>query len=392
MKNISIRVNRPTGEFIREWHNATFDGFSKEINSGLGECLITLGEKIDYADAGLKVGNIVDILISDNDTGTDGFVKVYSGYISMIEPMIDGYRESIIVHAIGHYTKLSLDILKSGSQIVLYSNTTDGLSTDDPAEEADTGLILRTIIERYIAENTNPMIHTTLSSIPTTAETATYTISMKTYREAIDSIVSMLPTGYFWYCDENGLFSAKAKPSTPTHTFEFGKHFKAIRIERSIEKVRNFLLIWNGETGVSQVFKKYENAYSITQYGRRFESLVDYGIDDTTSADKIGARFIADNKDPSIKLVCEIMDNNFDSVNGYDIESINPGDTCRFVGFEASLTDILEDNMLITKVDYLFDKVIIEVELRKSGVVNWQSKTASRVRDLASYNVPESYT
>jgi hypothetical protein len=390
MKNIAIKIYSPQGEFLKEWKNGKLDGFTKEINSGLGECLITLGEKMDYQGIDLSLGNILDILVADKNT-EGGYERVYSGYISMIEPIIDGYKEEVLVHALGHHTKLSLDILKNGSQIILYSNTTNGLSTSDPAEEADTGLIIRAIIERYRAETDNPIIYSTLSSIPLTTETAVYTIAMKTYRESLDSVASMLPAGYFWYLDQDGLFSIKSKGTTPTHYFQFGKHFKAIRIERSMEKIRNFLLIWNGETS-GGVFKKYEDAYSIAQYGRRFDSIVDYGIDDTTSADKIGAKFIAENKNPSVKLVCEIIDNNIDDVNGYNVESINPGDTCRFIGFDSSLTDILEDNMLITKVDYFFDRVIIEVELRKSGVVNWQSKTASRVRDLASYNVPESYT
>lgn len=391
MKNISIKVYSQNGQFLKEWVNATFDGFSKEINSGLGECLITLGEKIDYQGIELKLGNTIDIYISDKDTTDEGFIRIYSGYISMIEPAIDGSKEGILVHAIGHYTKLSLDILKNGSQVVLYSDTTNGLTTTASGTEADLGLILRAIIARYRAETSNPKIYTTLTSIPLISQTALYSISMKTYREAFDSVCSMLPSGYFWYVDENGLLSIKQKATTPDHRFQFGKHFKAIKIERSMEKIRNFCLIWNGETGVSSVFNHYQDDASIAQHGRRVETIVDYGIDDDTSADKIGAKFIAENKDPSIKLVCEILDNNYDSVNGYDIESIQAGDTCSFLNFNASLSDILQENMLITKVDYLFDRVIIEVELKKTGLVDWQEKTSLKVEDLASYSVPETY-
>ena len=391
MKKISIKVLNTSGELIKEWVNATFDGFSKEINSGLGECLVTLGEKIDYSGSELKLGNIVEIYVSDSNTITEGFKKVYSGYISMIEPMVDGSNEKILVHILGHYTKLSTDILKDGAQVVLYSDTTDGLTTTASGSEADIGLILRAIITRYRAETSNPILYTTLASVPLITQTALYSISMKTYREAFDSVCSMLPSGYFWYVDENGLTSIKSKPTTATHNFQFGRHFKAIKIEKSMEKIRNFCLVWNGETGASAVFNHYEDDASILQYGRRVETIVDYGIDDDTSADKIGAKFIAENKNPSVKLTCEILDNNIDTVNGYDIESINPGDTCSFIGFDASLSSILEENMLITKVDYLFDRVIIEVELIKTGLVDWQEKTSLKVEDLASYNVPETY-
>jgi hypothetical protein len=392
MKNISIKIYRSNGEFIKEWDNVVFDGFSKEINSGLGECIITLGEKFDYSGSELNIGNIVDILVSDNQTLEIGFLKIYSGYISMIEPKVDGAKEEILVHILGHYTKLSTDILKDGTQVVLYSDTTNGLTTTSSGTESDIGLILRAIINRYREETSNPMIYSTINSIPIIGQEALYSISMKTYRDAFDSVCSMLPSGYFWYVDETNLMSIKSKPSTATHSFELGKHIKSIKIEKSIEKIRNFLLIWNGETGASSVFNHYQDDASILKYGRRAETIVDYGIDDDTSADKIGAKFIAENKDPSVRLVCEIIDNNYDSVNGYDIESIQPGDTCSFYNFNASLSDVLQENMLITKVNYLFDRVIIEVELVKTGLVDWQEKTALKVEDLASYSVPEIYT
>lgn len=389
MKNIAIKVYSPDGVFLKEWKNGKLDGFTKEINSGLGECLVTLGEKMDYEGLDLALGNILEVLVADKNT-SEGYERVYSGYISMIEPIIDGFQEEILVHTLGHHTKLSLDILKDGNQVVLYSDPTTGLTTTSPGSAADTGLIMRAIIQRYREEATNPLIFYTNASIPLTSETAVYNIALKRHREAIDSIASMLPVGYFWYCDENGLFSAKPKPTTPTHTFQFGKHFKSINIERSIEKIRNSLLIWNGlETGI---FKIYEDAVSIAKYGRRFELLTDYGIDDATSADKIGNRYIAENKNPSVKLTCEIIDNNIDGINGYDIESIQPGDTCRFVNFDSGVSNILEDNMLITKVEYRFDVAIIEIELQKGGIVDWQQKTAKKVEALASYSCPEVYT
>jgi len=392
MKNISIKIYRPSGEFLKELVNATFDGFSKEINSGLGECLITLGEKFDYSGNEIELNNTVDIFVSDNDTSLDGSMKIYSGYISLIEPMVDGANESILIHVLGHYTKLSTDILKNADQVVLYSDTTDGLTTTASGTEADISLILRAIITRYIAETSDSKLYSTAVSIPIIGQTALYSISMKTYRDAFDSVCSMLPEGYFWYVDENGLMTIKSKSVTTVHNFELGKHCKSVKIQKSLEKIRNFLLVWNGETGASSVFNHYQDDVSIYKYGRRAETLIDYGIDDDTSADKIGAKFLAENKDPSVKLTCEIIDNNYDSINGYDIESIQPGDTCTFYNFDSSLSDILQENMLITKVEYLFNRVLIEVELIKTGLIDWQEKTSVKVEDLASYSVPVTYT
>ena len=392
MKKVSIKVSNNEGYIIKEWSKATFDGFSKEINAGLGECLITLGEKIDYQGPELKLGNIVDIIISDDDTTVEGYKKIYSGYISMIEPVIDGGKENILVHVLGHYTKLSVDFLKDGSTTTLYSDSSAGLTTTPTGDAADLGLIIRGIIDRYKAETANAKLYYNKTSIPDAGQTALYTIALKTYREAFDKIISMYDSNYFYYIDENGLISIKQKPTAPTHIFQFGKHFKSIKMQKSMEKIRNNLIVWNGEApGPGEVYNNYKDDASIAQYGRRSEYIEDFGIADDSSADKIGAKFIAENKDPDIKVICELIDNGLDPVNGYDIDSVQPGDSCSFIGFNQSLSNILVENMLITKVDYTLDKITLTIEMSKSGIINWQDKTAKEVNDLRSQGIPPTY-
>jgi hypothetical protein len=389
MKTISIKVSNNEGEVLKEWTKAKFDGFTKEINSGLGECLITLMEKIDYQGPELNLGNGIDIYIADDDTVNLDPRKIYSGYISMIEPRIDGTSENIIVHALGHYTKLSVDYLKNGDQITLYSDSTAGLTVTAPGDEADIGLIARAIIERYRTETENPKIYYNQSSIPLAGQTAWYTVALKTYREALDKIISMYSSNYFYYFDENGLLTIKQKATEPTHIFQLGKHFKSIDIQKSMEKIRNNVIVWNGDN--PGVLNNYPDEASIKQYGRRTEYIKDTGIVDDTAADKIGAKFLAENKDEDIKLICEILDGNIDTVNGYDIESVQPGDTCSFIGFNQSLSSILHENMLITKVDYTLEKIVLTIEMRKSGIINWQNKTSKEVNDLSSQGIPDTY-
>ena len=146
MKNLSIKVFSPSGGFIKEWFNFSFSGFTKEINAGLGECIVNLFEKFDYTGSELKLGNGIEIWISDKQTlATEGMFLIYSGYISLYEPFVDGGKEGITIHVLGHYTKLSLDILKNGSQTTLYTETSAGITTTS-ATAADAGLVVRAII------------------------------------------------------------------------------------------------------------------------------------------------------------------------------------------------------------------------------------------------------
>jgi hypothetical protein len=88
------------------------------------------------------------------------------------------------------------------------------------------------------------------------------------------------------------------------------------------------------------------------------------------------------------------LDNNGNEGKGYDIESINPGDTCSFYGFDADVNDLLRDNMIITKVNYTLDKVELEVQIVKSGMLDTQSKQTIKIGEITSggLKVPESYT
>jgi len=395
MKQISIKVYSSANDPLKDWSNmATFAEFGKEINAGLGECILNLGVKFDYQGLELALGNVVDIVISDKDTTSEGFRKIYSGYISLIEPYVDGKKEGIIVHVLGHYTKMSLDYLKDGTTVKLYSDTAAGITVTPTGSVADIGIILRAIIERYRDETVNPKIWCSMASIPDISQNALYTFRLVTYRDAIDKIVSMLPSGYFWYVDEDGLFSIKPKPTEPTHTFEFGKHFKSINIQESIEPLRNFILVWNGEPDGSGdlVFKSYSDNYSISKYGRRVEVIQDNSVGDEDTADGIGGKFLGENKDPHINLICEIIDNNLDAVNGYDIDSIQPGDTCRFVGLNNAIVDVINDNMLITKVVYQPNKVSLEIKAVKTGMIDKQQKMETQIEDLSTLTVPADYT
>jgi hypothetical protein len=105
------------------------------------------------------------------------------------------------------------------------------------------------------------------------------------------------------------------------------------------------------------------------QYGRRIEATNNYGIANTDAADLLGSKFLAESKQPEIKVTCTIIDN-ADGMKGYDIESIQPGETCRFVGYGSGLSDIFRDNILITNVSYSLNQAVIDVEIIHAGLLD----------------------
>ena len=393
MKNYFIKVYTSDGKFLKDWSGiANFGQFSKEVNSGLGQCIIDLGVPFDYQGTELAVNNNIEILLSDKDTATNRYIKIYSGYISLINPYVEGSKEGIQVYLLGHYTKLSTDILKTNEVIIHYTDETDGLTITPSGTEADLGLVIRGIINRYRIETTNPMIFYGPDSIPLLEIQTLYVFRLMTYREAIDKVFSMLGPNYYWYINEDNLMRIRPKDPAPVHIFEFKKHFTAVDVKKSMEKVRNNMIVWNGlpETE-DEIFKGYEHEGSIARYGRRTEIIIDNGITDESSADAIGQSMLDNNNEPNISIICEILDNNENDKFGYDIESINPGDTCRFVGFNSTLSEIFKDNMIITKIDYRISSVILTIEPVKSGLIDWQSRINKKVVDFTNANVPDEY-
>ncbi|MHA1225117.1 MAG: hypothetical protein ACTSR2_01025 [Candidatus Hodarchaeales archaeon] len=351
------------------WADAEFVGFSKKINGGLGPCVIKLGRKFDnygeYDD--IKLNNEVQIWISDGDTDNLGTL-IYSGYISSYQPWMDGKEEGVVVNLLGYYTKLAQDIYKNGSNTTIEESSTD------------IGQMFRNLMDRYRAESFNPKLTYSLDSIKTTGTTGTYTFKMMTYKDAIERIREMAPSGWFWYVNAYNEVKFQSKPTSPTHRFILGRHFKSIKVIKSMEKIKNVVYFYD-RISFDQF---YEDDASIADYDRRLVKKVTSRVGDSSTAQKIGESFVNEHKDPDVKVIAEIIDNNEDPNLGYDIESIEPGDTCVFEGFDVSLSETFEYNMLITQVDYELDKARIYIEPLKAGIIDRQEELTRELDEVST--------
>ncbi len=390
-KQILIKASQSDGTFIRTLTEANLRSFTKNINGGLGECIIDFGVKFDYAQPELVLGNHIDILVGDTESIADtneSYRRIYSGYISLIEPFVEE-REKVVIHCLGHYTKLNLDILKSGLTTTMNTNATTGVGTGAVAA-SDIGLVMRGIIDRYVAETTNPQLNYTPGSIPDISTNMQFSFEQQTYREAMDKVRAVAPADYYFYVDEDGEVTFRAKSTSADHNFTFGRDMSLVRVSRSMEKIRNVILIWDGQP--AGIYRAYEDADSIVTYGRRIERLNDFGIQVEATADEIGTAFILENKDPDIKVIVEILDSNNENGLGFDIEDINPGNTCSFFNFNADQSDIFRENMLITKVTYTPEKAIVTVERFRSSVVDLLERSDRGLGKLFTNGTPAAYT
>jgi len=379
MKSVTIKVYRNNGDFLKIWSNAKFVSFEKKINGGLGPCQIELGEEFNYDGDDLKLNNEIQIFITDEDTvGQDVEAKrIYSGYISSYIPWVDGAKEGIIVNLLGYYTKLSQDVYITGTT-----------TTKSYTAATDFGAMFRDFIDQYITNNSGTRLKYTANDIELTSDTGKAEFEMLTYREAINKIVSMSPSNWWWYVGALNVVEFHSKPSTVTHNFIMGKHFKSIRVERSMERMKNSMLIWEARNGGNMNLR--EDTLSVATYGRRTSKRVVQAVGDESTQNKIADGYYAENKDPSLRVIIDIFDNNESTDFGYDIESIEPGHTCSLKGFDDRFSDIFEENMLITEVLYSLNKVTIVIEpFIKTGVATRQEEIMEFVDELRRAEAPE---
>lgn len=386
-KILKIKILTPSSSLLNTLNEASFDSITKEIGADVNECVLSLNKTFDYGGVELALGNFIEIwAYGSNITSNESLTErlIFKGFISLIEPYMNGKKEGITIRCLSHASRLSSDIMKNGTTTTLFTDVSAGLTTSSPGSAADIGLVMRTIIDRYRAETTNPQINYSSDSIPNVGTNVLYSFECKTYKEALDKLIDVCPANYFYFIDELGIVWLKQKSSTPKHKFTIGLNTTKLRIEKSLEKIKNFVLIWNGEIGGSAVFKHYQDDTSIALYGRRSALLKDYGTD-ADGLDLMGAKFIADNKNPYFKVYANISDN-------YYIESIEPGDTCSFYNFDEILSDVLSYILVITKVVYKLNEVEIQADLKKTGIVDMLTETKQKLEDQSIEGIPASYS
>lgn len=370
-----------TNEKITTWSDANIKNFKKKINGGFSECIIDLPKSFDYYGTDIAEGNDVKISMIDSDLTPGSTRVIYSGYISMVEGNVENRNEGVKIHLLGYNTMLALDILKDGTKTNLTFTATD------------IGTIMLSIVNFFIANNPGTKINASITSIPLVGEVATYTFKRSTYQEAIDKMRILAPANYYFYIDENNTVNFKPKPTTPTHTFTLGRHFSSIHVQRGVEKIKNSILVWNGIFS-GGIYKLYEDSNSIALYGRRSAKIDDYGLSDEPTTDALASSYLTENKEPEIVIGVQIMDNQENIQGfGYDIESIQPGDTCRFIGFtDGFRSRYLKDNMLITEVLYYTDRVELVIDPRNLGIIEWQDQQSKTIGQLISDTSPDDYT
>ncbi|OQB04296.1 MAG: hypothetical protein BWY21_02082 [Parcubacteria group bacterium ADurb.Bin216] len=307
---------------------------------------ITLPRKFDNFGLGEDVNLLDEIQVWVQDKDTSG-KKIYSGYVSSITSFIDGSNQGIKLDVLGYVSRLAFTLDWDGTNISMARNS------------MTSGELVKDVIDKYRSTVSEERINYGTGTVDITGSDISYTSNAKSCLETIERAREMAGATWYWYVDADNVFYFREYATTPTHLFTFGKDISSLEITRSADDIKNEFIFWNGlmADDTNFISNRYYNTTSINSYWNRFEANTDGRVTTSAGADALGDSYINAYKNPNVSMRFEVKDNNLGA--GYDIESIEPGHTCKILNLNDS--DVVGDNMVITSVQYTPERAIIYV-------------------------------
>jgi hypothetical protein len=219
-------------------------------------------------------------------------------------------------------------------------------TSDDPSSE-----MLPAIITDYNARGGNIRLLT--GNYDATGLSLTASFNTNTIYEAIQKIMDMAPTGFYWYVDlGSNLLYFKRTSTTPDFLLYKGRHVESLSLAFSIENVINDMLFSGGATAGVNLYRQYIDATSKALYGTRLDRKSDNRVTVIATADAIGNSNIAEHKGEQYQTGIQVL------ARTMDITLLKPGKTIGFRGYGSFIDSMV---LQITKVDYTARRAKLQV-------------------------------
>ncbi len=250
--------------------------------------------------------------------------------------------------------------------------------TTVPYNSYEPGEIMKSIIDLAFIGNDNINYNNTIDDTNTVVS---YTFSTNTIYEGISKCVELAPEDWYWYLDySTNYINFHKKNNTYDHVFSLQKDIIDAKFEKRIEDIINTIYFTGGDIGGGvNLYKKYTIAESVAKYGTKAMKYSDQRVTLTATADTIANSILENKSQPELRVTLEILDSNNEQGLGYDIESINVGDTIAvrnitqqvglstwdYARWDSSYWDYNIFNlssltMQVVKITYKVDTMVIE--------------------------------
>lgn len=155
--------------------------------------------------------------------------------------------------------------------------------------------------------------------------------------DVINKVIEAAPAGTYYYVDAGASkIDIKKASTTADYTVVRGRHIEELEIDMSIENVKNYLLLTGGDTGAGvNLFKQYGDAASQGNFDLNTATKTDNRMTLTSTADAVGASFIAENAKEQQYTTLTVLNSQM------DITKLTPGKTIGFRNFGNFIDDLV---------------------------------------------------
>lgn len=327
MKSYIVKVYQSDGTYITTINDLlrlSKIRFRSTVNSGQGNLSIQVKASFNEPPSWAAMNNFVKIYCVKLEAGVQSEQLLFTGFITQVEHLLKGSDEKLTLSVLGLGSLLGLALYKDGSNFDVVKS-----GVDPSAIATDIISVVNTAIgTSWLSTGAN---------IDTVGTNVSYTFKKQRWLNAMNKALEFAGGDFFWHIGSDGELYFKQLPSSATHKFNILKHVNQIKVVNSAESIVNESTVDNGT-----VYDQ-DDSSSISAYFKRDEWREDTDLDANAAQQFVDGR-VADNKDPKLQVQVEIN-------SEYDIETIRPGDTCKFFGTSIGSTT-LGDNMVIVSVEY----------------------------------------
>lgn len=159
---------------------------------------------------------------------------------------------------------------------------------------------------------------------------------INTILEAIQRIVTLAPSDWYWYIDPaTEILYFQQTSATVQHRFIKGVHLEKVTIEATKEEIVNIVYFSGGKVLTENLFVLVQDSQSLTQNRRGVARLSDSTVTDTSTAQLIAQNYIDQHNEQTYTTTIIIP------FAVYDVSTLDIGDIVAFAGM-GWLVDALQ--------------------------------------------------
>jgi hypothetical protein len=404
-KTYIYKVYDPNGNFIAVWNDVIdLPEYTQEINTLGSTMTVELARNSDSTET--KVSNLLtntgaDVLTDVNETITTSVQsknKLGAGtsielnnrvdiwvFYGNVEPLLDNYGDPILTdtgefiltslgapNGVRLFTGFICDInSRYGNsettvvQLASYGYDLNNYPVKNNAGELtvkynsyDPSNIANDLLAKFVTQSSGTYTKAVTGSIEQTGTVVSYTFRTNTYAEAVEKVVELCPSNWYYYIGlGDNIFYLGERATAPDHTFVLGKHIKAFDVKSNILNVVNDVIFTGGEMSpqdqVENILFRRTTTTPADRTRRALRILSDSRVTDPVSADIIAEGMIEEKNKIQYRSTIQILDTT------YDIEKIRLGEMVGFRNFDNYIDDLL---MQIVGINYTPDVVTLQLD------------------------------